>query len=394
MTISTASIGSTSDAPPGCVADVDCDDDLPICWDGTCVECTPADDGRCTSVGHVCEPVAHECVPCDAHGDCEIGACHIFEGTCFPADTQVVELGGSMESIASVAANVSPGGYLIILLPGNEFSAHENTSPIVVDGGKIIAILDDAPGYPRPRIHAEEMLTYAIQITGGATLYMQGVEVSGHAGMGLTPLACQGAARLDARGTMVTNNVQGTSILDCEARFESCFFQSGSEGGAALSVAGNSDVELVYTTLVTNAGAGNNAVLSCSDSSSILVRNSLLLSQGDDLAPEISQSCSSIVLEHSIIESPPALGVGNGVLEPPLTGGDDYTGWFCGYDSGNLHLNLEAIDAAFLPLMTSSSRLQIAVPAIGDEPRDIDGDARSTSAMVGADVPVLGLCPL
>lgn len=188
---------------------------------------------------------------------------------------------------------------------------------------------------------------------------------------------------------MVTNNVAGAFVQDCEARLENCFLQSLHEEIPALRVAGDSDVDLVYTTLVTNAGNGDgyNAVLSCSGLSDIVMRNSFLLSLGGgDSSPEIEGSCDSIVLEHSIVESAPVFGVGNDVLEPPLSGGDNYTGWFCDYDSGDLHLDISNIDMAF-----DSGRLQIAVPAPGDDTRDIDGDLRTTSAMVGADVP--GSCP-
>lgn len=301
---------------------------------------------------------------------------------------------------ADIAMGVPPGGYGIVILEGlGSDMVYEIPDPISVEGNRIIAILDDGYGAPRPAIHSAAGSSPAISVAAGSTLYLQGLDVSGHTDANVLPVECSGPnASIDVRGTAITANAVGVGIAQCEARFSNCFLQSMNTDEPVIDVGGNSSAEIVYGTLFMYAGGdgGRNDVISCANENSITIRNSLIISMNGD-SEEIDASCSTgastITLEHTIIESPPSfgIGVGNDVLEPPFSPmGPNYAEWFCGDLAGNLHLNTEAISASFDAdnIVPDIDHLLIAVPSAEDETRDIDGDDRGISAMVGADVPL------
>lgn len=368
----------------------------PICLMAVCVACTSDQPEACTVDMHVCDPMIHECVPCNDHEDCGIGACHIFEGTCFPDTSYVFMINDQGHDIQEEILDIPAGGFGIVMLsPLPVGDAYDDITPIVIDGGRTVAILN--PVAPEKSwIRNGSNPASVVAVDANSTLYLQGLRIAEHGDPDTIPLRCSGpSARLDARGVSISDNAAGTNLSDCEARLENCFLQSLDDDTAALNVGGDSNVNVNFTTMVTDDGDafGMNAVAACTSNSELLIRNSLILSQGGGIAdPEISAMCNSMVLEHSIIESAPDGGLSNDTLEPPFPLlGPNYANWFCNFNAGDLHLDTMQITSDLATVMENLDHLEIAVPSTGDSDIDIDGEYRSMSAMIGADVP--GSCP-
>ena len=123
------------------------------------------------------------------------------------------------------------------------------------------------------------------------------------------------------------------------------------------------DVSVVFSTLA--AGADDSHALLCSDGSGVSVRNSILVSLGED--PEIVCLNSEVV--HSFIEANSGL---------PFK-----EGWFKDFEKGDFHLNDDM-----------SYPIEIATAAswqTGDPSTDIDGEQRPANEaaphFAGADQP-------
>jgi hypothetical protein len=366
----------------------------PICQNGVCVACIDGQDDVCDTELHICDMTTNECVPCDAHENCEIGACNIFDGTCFPDSSYIFTLNDHGDDIGEEVFDVPAGGFGIIRLnPLPDGTAYDDPNPIVIDGSRTIAILSNLTP-EKPWIRKDGNPMHVIQIIDDSTVYLQDLRIAGQGNQNTIPLECNSpSARLDVRGVSIAGNEAGVILTDCEARLENSFLQSLDNNIPAVVVGGNANVEIVYCTVVTDAGGGaSNSVISCTGTSDLSIRNSLILSHQGGTDPEIAVACNSVALDYSVIESLPTGGIGNNTLEPPLPPvGLDYRPWFCGFDTGNLHLDTASIVIALMGGMPAVGleHLEIAVPSSGDSSIDIDidGAERGVSVMVGADVP-------
>jgi hypothetical protein len=372
--------GSSSTAPGGCVASIECiDPEAPICEDtecvpcstdeqcadrdagmpacradGQCVACTPSNASACVDSTPVCN-AANECEGCRFHEQCEGTACEIATGACF-ADTCVVEVdrdgGADYESIDDAIAD----GCVVVVRD----AAGGYPEEVTIAGGISVAILaaDGASPILAGSVGSGQP---ALEITGGATVYVQGLRINGNdmGGLGVEV----NAATIYLDRTTVGGNAGGgiTFSNAAEGHLRNCFVGGDVSDIAAVDVAGSS-VEILYSTL--GAGFGSAAALRCDGPASVDVRNSLLVARTDD--PEVD--CSTDSLETSATEADL---------------GDMNTNWFTagGFASGNFHLSL----------LAPAAILSAGEWRTGDPATDIDGELRPTEPgavdAAGADVP-------
>lgn len=372
---------ASSTAPSGCVASIECTDpEAPICEDtecvpcssdeqcadrdvglpacradGQCVACTPSNASGCVDSTPVCNAATNECEGCTFHEQCEGTACEIATGACF-TDACVVEVdgdgGADYESIGDAVAD----GCVVVVRD----AAGGYPEEVTIAGGISVAILA-ADGASPILPGAVGSGQPALEITGGATVYVQGLRINGN-DMGGVGVEVDAATAYFDRTTVGGNAGGGITFSNAaEGHLRNCFVGGDVSDIAAVDVAG-STVEILYSTL--GAGFGSAAALRCDGPASVDVRNSLLVARTDD--PEVD--CSTNSLETSATEADV---------------GDMNTNWFTagGFAAGNFHLSLLAPAA----ILTAGEW------RTGDPSTDIDGDARpgedASTDVAGADIP-------
>ena len=340
----------------------------PLCEGGECVACTAERPEACEGTTPVCEEATNECVGCSAHEQCGEAACNFYTGGCLPGDA-VVHVGPLeeyTELVAAVGAFPEEGAEVTIIVHQANYDEE-----VVVDGGRVVAFL--ANGGAVPRWLQGSGGSPQLTVTGGATVVMEGLQLSGNADdVGLRvdggrAWVDRGRIVQNAGGGVVVENVAGENVADVTLR--NCFVGDGTNGEHGLLVNGAS-ANVLFTTL--GVGVDNFAdvfPVRCTGAVDVTIRNSLLVSFDND--SEIS--CSTAMVSNTASE---ALipGVGNRMLGPIAAD------WFVGIDTGDFHLDNP-------PAMLDTA----AVWNTGDPVTDIDGNPRpvvdGTADYAGADVP-------
>ena len=391
-TATSGTSGSDADdtAQGACQTDADClDPAAAACIGGVCVSCDVASDpdGACAGFsaveavcdGGVCvacpeplfctsEPLACSCAACTSHADCgDAAACDVDTGLCLTdvvyvdssvrcpglgtADDPLCSIMGAIDfvGVAGIATiRIRPGAppsYVedIVPLPGQTLALTSDEAAIAVvqgaPGGEpsILTVPDASTTVyvDRLRLRANAAAP-AIRVTGGY-LHAQRIELAQNEGGGI--IARDGA-------TVVLEN---SMIADWDSDVPGLDFDDATLTARYLSFG--------------YAGAGPSLV--CTDSATVSIRNSLVVSYwGPDWI-----DCPTAVLAASV--RPEDVG------QPP----GDFV-WFENHVAGDLHLRPEgaAVFADYAQWNT------------GDPATDIDGDPRprvdGTPDFPGADVPV------
>ena len=374
--------GSESTGPEGCIGDEDCEgatsfcgeagvcvgcDELldgdaacagvsaktPVCAGGTCVACAAGKEDACGGSTPVCDTAAQTCVPCGFHFQCPESACHIQEGSCFPADRVWMVDGGGGENFSSVSAGVASigageMGVLVVRELGGGVSYQENLS---ISGDRIIAIIAaDGEG---PRILGTNDPT--ITVGSGATVYLEGLRVALN-GQALGVQVSGGEAWLDAC-RVVQNDGGGISVnSNGHVVVRNSFVAANGNDEDAITVMGAS-AEVVYSSLMAFTQFETPAALRCNAGASVDVRNSVVITtQNPDIV------CTPALIANSAGEvAPPGQdNVAVGTVQP---------GWFVGIATGNLELQGAGI----------STFQNIARWQLGDPPYDIRNNERPTT---------------
>jgi hypothetical protein len=377
---------STSTAPAGCVASIECTDaENPICLDtecvpcssdeqcgdrdvgkpacrddGHCVACTPSNASACVDTTPVCNAGTNACEGCTFHEQCEGTACEIATGACFAEDC-VVEVDGDGGSDYDNIQDAIVDGCVVIVHAAAGGYAEE----VSIDGAITVAVL--AADGEVPLVGGVDGSGGAVlEVSGGAAAYVQGLRVNGN-DMGGVGVAVN-AATLYLDRTAAIGNTGGGMVLTNNALgdLRNCTLGgSGAADVAAATVTGSS-FNALYTTMVGyDDGGGGGAALRCTNPDSVVVRNSILVKTFGQ--PEIE--CDDALISYSGVESAFA-GAGNVQL------GNMVPSWF----DADLHLNMPP--AAVL----TTAQWQPGHPSV-----DIDGDARPDEPgamdVAGADVP-------
>lgn len=337
----------------------------PLCVGGTCVQCTAAAPEACTGKTPVCDEETNTCVPCTAHAECAGGAaCNLYIGACLPAGAVVhVGPGQTFGTLGEAISSFGAGAEGTIVVHQADYN-----EAATVDDGRTLAFLavEIGAGVEPPRWILAGGGSPQLTVTAGATVLMDGIQLSGNASTTEPGLRVDGGRAWVDRGRIVGND--GGAIVaqaGAELVLRNCFVGGDVSDRNALEMDG-AMATVLYSTL--GAGFGDAAALVCNPTSTVEVRNSLLVARTD--ANELQ--CSRASVEHSAAEAD--LGATNTTL------GTMATTWFADFGGGDFHL-------AAVPVTVGNT----AEWQDGDPTVDIDSEPRpavdGVPDVAGADVP-------
>lgn len=286
-----------------------CDEDAKAC-----VGCVGAED--CTDPKQpICDAASQSCRPCREHRDCPTTACELDVGSCFPNDsTQTQPLYvdakapncalGTCEvgmpccelATALAAAGLQPKPYVVIRV-----AAGMGVAPAVLAAnGKRVAVLADAKfaltvatntavitfgDVNQPEVMDSKLFLSGVKIVGGSSaaavacwnatgLWFDEVEVRDHVGPSLLVAGCPS----QARRSRFTGNRQGLYVDESTVGFENTII-AGITLPPTLHFVNSSVMSMRYTTLGEPV-AVIDYMLSCDATSTLSIRNSVLVSSG------------------------------------------------------------------------------------------------------------------
>jgi len=296
--------GSTSETGPECDADDGLPDErcapgTPFCVEGSCVPCSGGGDcGALDPNNPVCG-ADDICRPCEAHAECPDDAgCHLFEGTCLPADSvYYVDPDGMCGpgnatpmmpacSLMQAFDAIGPRTEATIRMTENVY-----LEGVGIGAGRVVAMIAEG----QTTIFAND--DQAAVINQG-TLYLDTIDVQNFAVFG-TGIESDGDLWLDE--SMVRNNetnllsVSGRVVLrrsrvldspgigmllqgDQPVRLLNSIVANNGEGGSAggIVTTGPAPLDILYSTIVENSGNSGGAI-DCGPGSAT-VRNSIIAS--------------------------------------------------------------------------------------------------------------------
>lgn len=369
--------------------------ELPVCDTDRCVECTSANNA-CSGTTPVCTE-DNVCVACVEHEDCgEALGCDLDTGACFPADEVYIvqrdasncpaggdgTQGRPFCSLQEARDEITSDTYTIVLR-GTADSYSESVTFIA----DTVAIL----GVDVPVIDGVEN---ALSATSAARLFVDGVEISGSNGDGIScnnaylwvgdsVLASNFGRGIDAlncpvsvRRTQLRGNVTGgISITDQPLVVQNSFITLNGSGGSEVSGVQLVDAEasIVYASIANNNAVGSEGdAMTCTGTVAATVRNSIVWAE--DTNESIACSSGQLTMEHSVTDDSVFTGdtTSNTLLEVQ-------PGAFVDFATGNLRVT------------SMSPFADLAQWSEGDPRTDIDGDPRPQPGpaddYVGADVP-------
>ena len=347
----------------------------PVCLDGTCVQCTPANPSACENPTPVCDSTSNECVLCTAHDQCGPAACNLYTGACLPADA-VVHVGGNpmvdtpnFPSLNAAVISFDGDGAqgTILVHPGMP----DYDEAVTVDGGRVLAFLaaEQGPGINPPQWSGNGEDQPQLVVTD-ATVLMDGLQLSGNGSSDVPGLRVSGGRAWLDRSRVVQNTGGGIlAEMGAELTVRNCFV-GGNVADVDAIVLNGSTLDMLYTTVVAGNGdlGETSTSLTCAAPLTVDIRNSILVAVEDEV-PEID--CAGATITFTASENA-TMGEGNDTL------GNLEAGWFVDLTT-DFHLGPAApID------ITTTAQWQD-----GDPATDIDGDSRDMAALdyAGADVP-------
>jgi len=333
----------------------------PLCVGETCVVCTESEPGVCEGQFLLCDVETNACVGCQAHEECESGACELAQGTCFDG-TGAVHVDGDggqeFESITEAVASIDDGQQGVIVVHELD-GGLPYLEPVLIDGGKTIALFA-APG-ESPIVQGTGG-NPGVRVEGaGTVLYTEGLGLVGNT-MGLGLIVDEAFAWAD--GSRIVQNTGGGVLAQngAELVLRNCFV-----GQAVSEVVGvevdDASATILYST-ITASTFGTTPALGCLSPISVDIRNSIIVTQGGTSPDELS--CATATVTNTSTEA-----------DLPMFD----VGWFEDFNGGDYGLTVSGA-----PLFEDIAQWQS-----GDPTTDIDGDPRptvdGTPDYAGADVP-------
>ncbi len=436
-----ASSSSTGPDEPACTEpdgtiDAACRAGTPYCQGGRCISCDNLPADFCVELDPttpLCNPGSGTCMGCNAHGQCQSGACRMQTGECFPGDQRLwvdalalgCEMGTGSQampfctiSAALDMVAMQPAGSAWTILVTGQIDAY--LGPVMPSRGHIIAILGQmAPAVP-VRIDSPATTTVDL-LSDGIEVYMANLTLE-HTGSGTQTIRCAFGNQVWLNDVTILNGpsltlancdvvlqdsiVIGGNIINGPNGGSVAFIRSFIEQGPTDQMLALSDVALDHTEVRRQPGSGgihlNDAQALLELDNALLYgplgETAMLLSTGQlqasfsTVAGQVAcvgpgpstvrdsivtgLDCDSLAVEHSLVDSGAAQGMGNVVLPPGLLPAlfVDPSG-----AGGDFHV------------LPGSLADGVAVWDDGDAMLDIDGDARVSVPgdpdYAGADVP-------
>jgi hypothetical protein len=336
------------------------DPSSPVCSEGACVQCTDANPIACDGNTPVCHPDQNTCVACSDHAQCSDSACNLPTGACLPTDNVIHVDGDGGQDATTISAGLTMLGDTDGVLVLHEHAGNYDQSIILSTGATvaIIAAPGESPGWVQTN-------------NGNPTLSVTSSSTALLADLQLTLNGAAQALHLDASSAVLqrcrlTQNSGGgiTAAFASELRLENSFV-GGPADAEAIAIA-SSTVTVVASTLVAST-FGATAALQCNATSTVHVRNSIMVTQGGTAGTEVSCTLDTDDGNATEAEAGPF---------PAMT-----SDWFLNYSQGDLHLNNDGL----------TDFAGLAIWKTGDPLTDIDGELRSgidgTPEHAGADLP-------
>jgi len=341
--------------PDAACAEVDAT--VPLCIEGTCVQCTEEDDAVCGDLTPICDADANTCIGCSGHEQCPESACNIAEGNCMNLGN-IVHVDGDEDCGVGDGSEGEPycdlGEALLAVGDESLIIVHEiTTDPFTYNESNTIQIsvaIFAAPG-ESPVAEGSGGVP-ALAVSSAGQLFMKGLYVDDGDGVGVSVAGGQ----VWIEKSRIVNNSGGGIVVDGGGSLvlENSFVGGNTNDVDALVVTDGS-ATVIYSTLAGGAAASN--ALSCEAGATVDIRNSLLVSRQS----EDEVVCDEAILSNNALEMD--------VAENTSLGEMPDTSWFVSYMSGDFSLSGAhpgAIDMA-------------ATWLDGDPATDINGDARPTT---------------
>ncbi|WP_106094256.1 right-handed parallel beta-helix repeat-containing protein [Enhygromyxa salina] len=339
---------------------------LPVCLADVCVACTADKTDACVEGTPICDLQSNACVGCSDHDQCPSSACNLAVGSCFdPAATLHVD-GDGDECDSADGSETKPycelgealsfaGPEALILLHEQDEQAMYSEANEITTTVALLAADGESP------ILTMDSGEAPLSVSASGVLFVRGVTISAVSGEGLG-LDVTGGHAWVQQCKIVNNTDGGIRVNDGGSLIlENSFVGGDKDDERAIEVI-DGEISVVYSTLA--AGKDGARALSCTDSSDVVVRNSILVSLSDD--PEID--CANAEVIDCFTEASADMSF--------------ESGWFTDFGKGDFHLNPDAYPSE---IMTAASWRS------GDPTTDIDGNDRptadATSDFAGADRP-------
>lgn len=340
------------------------------------MRCTEADPGACGGTDPSCDGESNVCITCSEHAQCGDAACNFYTGLCLPQEAIVhVGPGLKLETLAAAVADpiVESEGTIIV---HQAIYADE----IDITGGRVLAFIaheDDRPVWENIDGNGQKVPQLAV---GNGAAILDGLELSDRVS-GPAIEVTGGNAHAWVDRSHINNRGGGILVQNnADVTLRNCFVGGDAAEGNVVNdvnavTVNDASATIIYSTLI--SGPQNAYALLCSNPDSVMVRNSLIVAEGDpDLWGGVDVDCGGVDMTYTVTESE-IFGFGNqsfGQMPSP-------DAWFVEYLFGDFHLQNDS-----LMLFADVARWQA-----GDPLTDIDGDPRpamiDAADFVGADVP-------
>jgi hypothetical protein len=380
-----------------CVASSDCAAPTAACDTAsqTCVQCTPTETAGCTGTTPVCGS-RNACQACTSHADCTASNVCLADGSCAAVDKVAYVAAppaGTVNPTCGIAAPCST--VAAALLTGRPYVKFRGTidEAVVVENGRVVTFVAD-PGAKLTHGSGDPILT----VRGdGTTLDVFDLSISdgpnSASGFGLLIPAAAGSPKVSLTRVLLANDPAGgvstaggtLSISQSTIRGNAgggvsitggtfnivgnVFFNNGNgtvvAGGLTISTSQNAANRLDFNSFALNeAQPGVGAAIHCI-AGTFTARNNIMSDNGT--LANMEQISGACLHAYSIVR-PGSL--------PPGTGNKADDPRFKNASMGDLHIQPGS------PAIGGADPTSVLS---GPAARDIDGDARSLPADIGAD---------
>jgi hypothetical protein len=314
----------------------------------------------------VCDGATNQCEGCNFHEQCPDSACRIETGACFDeAEVYDVGSGQTYPNLSAAVADLGEGGEVVLRIhDGPDY----NEAVAIAGAGTAYALLaDDDAMVPQWVNTGGDAPTLTVE--DGAEVYVQSLRLTLNGDGAFPGIRADGATLYLDRSWVVANAGGGLVFSnDAQGHLRNSIVGGNGAGlgpSRGLTVMA-STVDVLYTTVARNDADSDDDSLSCNLTSTVTVRNSILVGRDD---PSIA--CVGATIEDSALDQ--ASGTNSDV-------GPFQAGWFDNA-AGNVFTLSAAGGGVFGDL---------AQWAAGDPLVDIDGGLRPTEPgpdVAGADIP-------
>lgn len=383
------------DGPTGCTMDNECGGQICDTAAGECVQCTATRPEACTDTTPVCS-TSRTCTACTSHAQCTESDVCLPDGACGDV-TQVAYVSASGTGMACTKAAPCPLLATAVSknLPFIKFAADgaaNATTKVVIDGKAVVILAEPGAKLDRdgdgPVLEitsaSADVSIYDLQITGASGLSgADGILVTPNGG---TPKLTLTRAKVDmnqgcgisssggtltvSQSTISGNTGGGISVMTGTfAIVGNVFFNNGNDttliGGVNIGTAQNVANRLEFNSFARNKAQDTIGCAIHCLAGTFTARNNVMA--GNATASNMAQVGGTCTHTYSIARpgTVPS-GTGNSGADP----------LFVDTVTGNLHI-----------MLTSPAR-GMADPSsdlTGIAARDLDGDARTNPADMGAD---------